>query len=149
MQSMGYTAYKDTETQFTDNKGKILSLLFEGAIRFTRFAIMGMEKKDPRIKGENISKVLAILTELDCALDHDQEKDLADNLNELYQYMMRRLTRGNFYNEKDPLNEVIRMLTELKEAFDRAIEAISLELETKKAQSEPQKKGSDKVSLAI
>ncbi|ETR71063.1 MAG: flagellar protein FliS [Candidatus Magnetoglobus multicellularis str. Araruama] len=82
-------------------------------------------------------------------MDHDQEKDLADNLNELYQYMMRRLTRGNFYNEKDPLNEVIRMLTELKEAFDRATEANSLELETKKAKSEPQKKGSDKVSLAI
>ncbi len=125
MKSMGYTAYKNSETQHTENKGKILSLLFEGAIRFTRFAIMGMEKEDPRIKGENISKVLAILTELDCALDRDQEKDLADNLNGLYQYMMRRLTHANFNNEKKALIEVDRLLSELKEAFDRAVDSLS------------------------
>jgi flagellar protein FliS len=149
MKSMGYTAYKDSETQFTDNKGKILSLLFEGAIRFTRFAIMGMEKEDPRIKGENISKVLAILTELDCALDHDQDKTLADNLNELYQYMMKRLTQANFYNEKKALIEVNQLLSELKGAFDRAIESIAAELETKQQTSEKKNNSADKVSLAI
>jgi flagellar protein FliS len=149
MKSMGYTAYKDSETKFTDNKGKILSLLFEGAIRFTRFAIMGMEKEDPRIKGENISKVLAILTELDCALDHDQDKTLADNLNELYQYMMKRLTQANFYNEKKALVEVNQLLSELKDAFDRAIEAIAAEIDTKQQALEQKKEASDKVSLAI
>lgn len=146
---MGYTAYKATETQFTDNKEKILSMLFEGAIRFTRFAIMGMEKEDPRIKGENISKVLAILTELDCALDRDQDKTLADNLNELYQYMMKRLTQANFYNEKKALVEVNQLLSELKDAFDRAIESIAAELDTKQLASEKKKDASDKVSLAI
>jgi len=147
MKSMGYTAYKNSETQFTDNKGKILSLLFEGAIRFTRYAIMGMEKEDPKIKGENISKVLAILTELDCALDREQEKDLADNLNGLYQYMMRQLTYANFNNEKKALAEVDRLLTELKEAFDRATESLATELESK---SSTQKTSfSDKVSLSV
>jgi len=146
---MGYTAYKDSEMQFTDNKGKILSLLFEGAIRFTRFAIMGMEKEDPRIKGENISKVLAIITELDCALDHDQDKTLADNLNELYQYMMKRLTQANFYNERKALIEVNQLLSELKNAFDRAIDSIAAELDTNKQVSEKKKEPSDKVSLAI
>jgi len=147
MKSMGYTAYKNSETHFSENKGKILSLLFEGAIRFTRFAILGMEKEDPKIKGENISKVLAILTELDCALDREQEKDLADNLNGLYQYMMRRLTHANFNNEKKALVEVNRLLTELKEAFDRATDSLTAELENK-----PDKKksgSSDKVSLSV
>jgi len=152
MQSMGYTVYKNSETQLTDNKGKILSLLFEGAIRFTRFAMMGMDKDDPRVKGENISKVLAILTELDCALDRDQEKELAENLNGLYQYMMHRLTQANFHNEKKALAEVDQMLTELKVAFDRAINAVSAELELK--QSKPKiiekKKGpADSVSFAV
>ncbi|KPA18455.1 Flagellar protein FliS [Candidatus Magnetomorum sp. HK-1] len=148
MKSMGYIAYKKSETQFTENKGKILSLLYEGAIRFTRFAIMGMEKEDPRIKGENISKVLAILTELDCALDRDQEKDLADNLNGLYQYMMRRLTYANFNNEKKALVEVDRLLSELKDAFDRAVDSISKDL-AEKPETSPPKKSSDKVSLAV
>jgi len=148
MKSMGYVAYKDSETQFTDNKGKILSLLFEGAIRFTRFAIMGMEKKDPRIKGENISKVLAILTELDCALDREEEKDLADNLNGLYQYMMRRLTYANFNNEKNALIEVDRLLSELKDAFDSAVDNTSKENEEKSEPPTP-KNLSDKVSVAV
>jgi flagellar protein FliS len=149
MKSMGYTAYKDSETHLTDNKGKILSLLFEGAIRFTRFAIMGMEKEDPRIKGENISKVLAILTELDCALDHDQDKALADNLNELYHYMMKRLTQANFYNEHKALIEVNQLLSELKDAFDRAINSIAIEIDTKKVASENKHDSADKVRLAI
>jgi len=149
MKSMGYSVYKNSETQFTDNKGKILSLLFEGAIRFTRFAIMGMEKEDPRIKGENISKVLAILTELDCALDYDQDKMLADNLNGLYQYMMKRLTQANFFNEKKALIEVNQLLSELKDAFDRAVESIAIELEATQLVSEKKKDSSDQVSLAI
>jgi len=121
MKPMGYSAYKNTETQVTDNKGKILLMLFEGAVRFTKFARMGMEKKDPRIKGENISKVLAILTELDCALDQERGKELADNLTGLYQYMMRRLTHANLKNEIEPLEEVEKLLNELKEAFDNAV----------------------------
>jgi len=147
MKTMGYSAYKTTETQATDNKEKILLMLFDGAIRFTKFARMGMEKKDPRIKGENISKVIAIITELDCALDQEKGKELADNLAGLYHYMMRRLTHANIHNEIDPLKEVERLLSELKDAFDNASKNLA------RARSEGETSNdsgiAEKVSLAV
>jgi len=145
MKSLGYSAYKSTETQVTDNKGKILLLLYDGAIRFTRFARMGMERKDPKIKGENISKVIAIITELDCALDQEKGKELAENLAGLYQYMLRRLTHANVNNEVQPLEEVERLLNELKEAFETAAQQLD---ETPKKTDQQKEVSSEKLNLS-
>jgi len=145
MKSLGYSAYKSTETQVTDNKGKILLLLYDGAIRFTRFARMGMERKDPKIKGENISKVIAIITELDCALDQEKGKELAENLAGLYQYMLRRLTHANVNNEIQPLEEVERLLNELKEAFEAAAQQLD---EIPKNADQQKEVSSEKLNLS-
>ncbi|CAN2041885.1 Flagellar secretion chaperone FliS [Candidatus Magnetomoraceae bacterium gMMP-15] len=125
MTSIGYEAYKTTAIQATNNKEKILLMLFEGAIRFTKFAQMGIEKNDLQAKGENISKVLAILNELDCALDKKYGQDLADNLTGLYQFMMRRLTHANMNNDITALKEVEKFLGELQDAFKGAAEQSS------------------------
>ncbi|CAN2048614.1 Flagellar secretion chaperone FliS [Candidatus Magnetomoraceae bacterium gMMP-1] len=116
----GYAAYNVTATHATDNKAKILVKLLEGAAHFTRFALMGMQKNNPRIKGENISKVLAIITELNCALDPDIKGDLVTNLSTLYQYIMTRLTEANLNNLPEALKEVEHILIELKYGFEKA-----------------------------
>jgi len=122
MPPMGYSEYSRTEEQQTDNKEKILLMLLEGAARFTRFARMGLEKQSIQLKGENISKVLAILTELDCALDRDVGAEFVASLSDLYRYMMDRLSYANINNEKEPLEEVERLLITIKEGFEGASE---------------------------
>jgi flagellar protein FliS len=124
MPPMGYSEYTRTEEQQTDNKEKILLMLLEGAARFTRFARMGLEKQSMQLKGENISKVLAILTELDCALDRDVGAEFVSSLSDLYRYMMNRLSHANINNEKEPLEEVERLLIKIREGFEGASDTI-------------------------
>jgi len=124
MPPMGYSEYTRTEEQQTDNKEKILLMLLEGAARFTRFARMGLEKQSMQLKGENISKVLAILTELDCALDRDVGAEFVSSLSDLYRYMINRLSHANINNEKEPLEEVERLLIKIREGFEGAADTI-------------------------
>jgi len=79
---------------------------------------MGLEKRSPKLRGENISKVIAILTELDCALDKRVDENLTEQLSSLYQYMMLRLSQANLENSKEPLDEVEQILIKIKEGFE-------------------------------
>jgi flagellar protein FliS len=121
MTGSAYTAYNNSMTHVTDRKDKVLLMLYDGALKFVRFARIGIEEKSPKIKGENISKIMAILTELDCALDREIGGPLAENLSRLYQYMMNRLTVANIDSNAEALDDVERLLSELREGFEGAI----------------------------
>ena len=84
MAMRGHSAYNQTIIQTVDDKGKILLMLYDGAIKFVRYARSGIEENDPKTKGENISKLLAILNELDCALNREMSEDYIENLSFLY-----------------------------------------------------------------
>ncbi len=120
MTPTGYAAYNQAVVHTTDNKERILLMLYAGAMRFVRFARSGIEKKNAKIRGENISKVMAIITELDCALDREMGEELVENLSDLYHYMMDCLTIANVKNDTGALDEVERLLVDLKEGFDEA-----------------------------
>jgi len=89
MAPTGYAAYNQAVVHTTDNKERILLMLYDGAVRFVSFARSGIEKKNVKIKGENISKVMAIITELDCALDREMGGELVENLsNHLKEFLL-------------------------------------------------------------
>jgi len=147
MTPTGYAAYKHTAINATHSKEKILLMLYEGAARFVRFARMGMEEKSAKAKGENISKVLGVLTELDCALDREGGGELVENLSDLYHYMMDRLTHANVKNDPEALNEVERLLTELKDGFEGALQKDLKEASVQPKVEEPVMQGG--IRLAI
>jgi flagellar secretion chaperone FliS len=121
MTGSAYTAYNNSTIHLTDRKDKVLLMLYDGALKFVRFARTGIKEQSPKIKGENISKILAILTELDCALDRENGGPLAENLSRLYQYMMSRLTTANIDSDTEALDEVEALLSELREGFEGAV----------------------------
>jgi len=147
MTPTGYAAYKHTAINATHSKEKILLMLYEGAVRFVRFARMGMEEKSAKTKGENISKVLGVLTELDCALDREGGGELVENLSDLYHYMMDRLTHANVKNDPEALNEVERLLTELKDGFEGVLQKDLKEASVQPKVKEPVMQGG--IRLAI
>ena len=134
----GYAAYNNSVVHTTDKKEQILLMLYEGAMRFLKFARMGIEEKSAKIRGENISKVMAILTELDCALDREVGGELVENLSDLYCYMMDCLSVANTKSNSQALDEVERLLVELKEGFEGA-----LQKEVKEAPTQPEIKESE------
>lgn len=120
MIATGYNGYKNTIVNTTCSKDKILLLLYEKALFCLKMAHQGIEDKNPRIKGENISKVLAILTEFECALDKESGGNIADTLAGLYSYCTDRLTAANIHNDAGALQEVQAILGELYEGFKDA-----------------------------
>lgn len=132
----GYATYRNVIANTTESKEKILLMLYEGAITAVRIARRGIEEKNPKLKGENISKVLAILTELDCALDRGKGGKLAENLAALYHYLTNRLTVANIRNDLDAIGEAERLLSELYEGFREAAQQDAEPVYPKNAESE-------------
>jgi flagellar protein FliS len=112
----GYTAYNRIANTI-DSKEMILVKLLDGAVRFVQAARAGLKDNNPKNKGENISRVIAIITELDCALDRDMGGDLVDNLSGLYRYILERLTLANIRDDNRILGEVEGLLTTIQEGF--------------------------------
>lgn len=117
MKQTGYSAYRAAVTQRAQSKEEILLMLYDGILKFLKFARMSLTQKHIAAKGENLSKALAIITELDCALDHQNGGDIAANLASLYRYMLMRLTYANIHNNLVALEEVEGLMTELQQGF--------------------------------
>lgn len=147
MTRRGYAAYKRALSSATHSKEQILLMLYEGALRFARFARMGIEEKSAKIRGENISKVMSIITELDCALDRSGGGELVENLANLYHRMMNRLTDANMKNDTEALDEVESLLSELKGGFEGALQAEPQEAPVQPEIEEPGMQGGIRVAI--
>ena len=121
MVQTGHQAYRQNAGNSVISKEQLLLKLYAGALNFLRLARRGMEEKNPRIKGENISKIIAIMTELDCALDMDAGGEISENLSSLYQHMIFRLVDINIKNDINGLDEVEHILMQIKDGFEQAV----------------------------
>lgn len=98
---------------------KLISMLYQGALLAIANAKNGILRKDIPAKGAAISKAIAIIDEgLNASLDKKVGGDLAQNLSSLYEYMGRRLLTANLNNDMAALDEVARLLNDLKGAWD-------------------------------
>lgn len=106
---------------------QILVMLYDGAIRNTAQAVEALAHDDRVRKAEAISKAIHIVTTLSDTLDHQIGGDIAENLDALYNYMIRELTNGNLQNDPAPLVTVEGLLRDLRGAWTEAIEIHSRE----------------------
>jgi flagellar protein FliS len=98
---------------------KLIAMLYQGALLAIANAKNGMMRKDIPAKGAAISKAITIIDEgLNASLDKKVGGELANNLGSLYDYMSRRLLTANLNNDMAALDEVARLLTDLKGAWD-------------------------------
>lgn len=120
MQNNPYRAYQKTQVT-TATPEKILLMLYEGAIKFTKMAILRMRDKNIAEKGKLISKTLAIISELMNTLDHEKGGQIAADLENLYMFMMDKLIEANMYNRVEDLEVVERLLTTLYAAWQDVV----------------------------
>ncbi len=106
----------------TASPERILIMLYDGAIRFTRQALEAMEAGDNVTKLEKISRAMAIITEFSNTLDREVGGEIADNLDALYHFMIRELTTANLQNDAAKLKVVDGLLSDLRETWVEAIE---------------------------
>jgi len=98
---------------------RLVLMLFDGAIM--AIATAGNHLKSGQIgpKGEAISKAIDIVANgLKASLDMQGGGELAERLGALYDYMCARLLHANLKNDPAALEEVSRLLGELKGAWE-------------------------------
>lgn len=116
-----YKQYQKTQVT-TASREKILLMLYEGAIRFTKQARIAMVDKKIAEKGKAISKATAILSELMATLDFKVGGQLAHDLENLYIFMIDKLIEANIQNKVEPLEAVEKLLTTLYSAWKDVID---------------------------
>ena len=93
------------------NPLRIIVLLYEGAIRFTR---QGLDQFDnTAARGQALGRAHAIVSELQLALDHDAGPEVAEGLDRLYRYLLDGLIRANVDGNASGLDSVIDVLETL------------------------------------
>ncbi|NDD91495.1 flagellar export chaperone FliS [bacterium] len=122
--NFGANQYKQTSVR-TANRGQILIMLYEAAIRNVKKASECIDRKDVPGKGSAIVKAHDIINELNNTLDFESGGDIAKNLERLYMYMGEQLVKANIENKKEPLQQVQKLLETLLEGWRVAVDQVN------------------------
>lgn len=99
------------------NPHQLIQMLMQGVIDKISVARAAMQDNNVGVKGENVSKAVSILDGLKASLDKEKGGDIATNLDDLYDYMQRALVEGNLHNNQSKFDEVVSLMSEIKEAW--------------------------------
>ena len=98
---------------------KLIVMLYDGALVAVLSAQMHMKSGNVPEKGKSISKAIQIIDNgLRASLDKEVGGEIAENLDALYEYMGARLLAANLNNDITVLEEVQRLLTDLRETWN-------------------------------
>ncbi|WP_275096780.1 flagellar export chaperone FliS [Sedimenticola hydrogenitrophicus] len=97
---------------------RLVQMLMEGALDKIASAKGHMLRNEPADKGRFISWAISIISGLQSSLDMEAGGELSRNLDDLYDYMVRRLAEAGAKNEAAILDEVSSLLLEVKSAWD-------------------------------
>ncbi|MEA3486414.1 MAG: flagellar export chaperone FliS [Thermodesulfobacteriota bacterium] len=117
MQNYSQHQYRQTEISTAD-RGRLVVLLYEGAINFLKKAKNDVQEGNVEAKCNNITRAQDIIQELNNSLKMDEGGEIAGNLRSLYFFMERYLVKAKI--ERDgikKMDEVITMLTSLYDVW--------------------------------
>ena len=108
------------ETQINNaSPHRLIQLLMEGALERLLSAEAAMQRGDTATKGVLIGKAMGIISGLRSSLDMSvPDSNLPENLDNLYDYMGRRLLEASTFNKVEMIVEVIDLLKTLKSGWD-------------------------------
>lgn len=112
---------QDAYANYTRNKimtatpAELTLMLYEGAIKFCNIAIVAIEQKDRDKMFNNILKVEDIITEFQVTLNFDYP--VANDFNNVYNYLQKRLREANMTQDKEILEEVNTHLRTMRDTW--------------------------------
>lgn len=102
-------------------KGKLVLLLYDGAIKFMRIAVRAIDEQDIQTAHNNIMRAQNILYELMSTLNMDAG-DVSKNLLRLYDFMIWQLIEANREKDKEKIEGVIKIMSNLREAWREVVQ---------------------------
>lgn len=96
---------------------KLVILLYEGAIKNLKLAELSAEEKKIEATGTALIKAQNIISELMNTLDFENGGEVAQNLNQLYDYLLTELIKANSSKQSEDIKRSRVMLEELRDAW--------------------------------
>ena len=96
---------------------QLVQMLFDGLMESIDKAHGHIERGEIEEKNKSISRAQKIIFGLQMSLDMEKGGDLSRNLNDLYEYSVRRLLHAHTQNDTDALQEVKSLITEVSSAW--------------------------------
>ena len=109
---------------------QLILLLYKGALSRLKLAREGITERNVKKKGENLSKAIAIISELHASVDSKMEDDSTQFLRGLYTAILNELPKVTLNNDLTILNQTEKYISELKDIWEKDVMA-------KKRQSMP------------
>lgn len=116
----GIATYKANSVT-TQPGGRLIVMLYEGAVKFLYQAIAQIEAGNWAEKGRFINKASDIIGELNITLNMDEGGEVAANLRALYLFMLRHLMQANLKRDPQMIREVIDLLDDLLVAWKAVV----------------------------
>lgn len=97
---------------------QLIVILFDAAQTSIRAAHLHMQAGNIAEKGKSISRAIDIINRgLVEALDHERGGELAERLEQIYDYVTRLLLQANLRNDQQSLDQAANLLEEIGSAW--------------------------------
>lgn len=112
-------AYRKTEKQKEIHPVKLIHMLYERVLTHLEVAEEGVKEKNPKKRGENLGKAIAIITELNASLKSNDESEAAQFLRGLYTAILIELPKVSVSGDMQILRQAYRYMKQLKEVWEQ------------------------------
>jgi flagellar protein FliS len=121
-----YATAQYQEMQVQTTPGRLVVMLYDGALRFLHLGLDAQKREDYVTQGVNLGKALDIVMHLNVTLDMSVG-GVAPQLRSLYNYLQTQLLTANAENRADYIEEAITLLQPLRDAWEQAERSVQIE----------------------
>ncbi|RMD47403.1 MAG: flagellar export chaperone FliS [Aquificota bacterium] len=114
-----YETYHKYEVE-TLSKEDTLIKVYEEILSLLNITKMAIKEGDIKLKANNIKKLTDAFNILQASLDFEKGGEIAENLNQLYQFCSKELMNAHLHNNIENIDNVIKVLTPIYEGYKEA-----------------------------
>ena len=112
------SAYQQTEAKAKIHPVKLIHLMYERVLTHLKLAEEGLLKSDIQARGENLSKAIAIVSELNASIKDNDNSGAAGFLRGLYSAILVELPKVAVSNDVSVIRQSCRYIERLKEIWE-------------------------------
>ncbi|HHX56970.1 MAG TPA: flagellar export chaperone FliS [Clostridiales bacterium] len=112
-----YQEYKK-QAVLTMTQGEMVVKLYDECLKMLNAGIVYIQDKNIEMCNKSLKKAHEILNYMSSILNRDYE--ISNELSALYEYYVRQIITANTKKDIEPLEEIIPMITDLRNSFHEA-----------------------------
>ena len=106
---------------------RIVLALYDGSLTAMERATQAIDSNDQKTLGEQLSKAIAIIGELQASLDQQRGGEISERLNALYTYVIKGLLEANVQRDASRVDEMHGHIKTVRDGWAGMVEQVAKE----------------------